>query len=90
MSNEKSLSMENPALKIIEFIKQEILDNDVDIDIGEKDNLLQLNLIDSLGVMRMVDFVKREFDVIIPPEDITIEHFRTADLLCRYVLAKRA
>jgi acyl carrier protein len=81
--------MENPASKIIHFIKQEILDNDIDMEIGEQDNLLQLNLIDSLGVMRMVDYIKREFGVTIPPEDITIEHFRTADLLGQYVVAKR-
>ena len=84
------MAMEHPASKIIQFIQQEILDSDNEVEISEQDNLLQLDLIDSLGVMRMVDFVKREFDVTIPPEDITIEHFRTADLLGQYVLAKRA
>jgi D-alanine--poly(phosphoribitol) ligase subunit 2 len=46
---------------------------------------LEEGLIDSLGVMRLVAFLEEEFDVKIPPQDLTIENFITVQAITTYL-----
>ena len=49
------------------------------------DEIVLDGTVDSLGVARLVGFMEAEFQMTIPPEDITIEHFRTVGTLAGYV-----
>lgn len=74
------MNMQNQLLL---FIGEELLDEDDAIDAHE--NLLADGMIDSLGMMRLVAFIETQYDVKIPPQDFTIENFRTVALIDRYV-----
>ena len=53
------------------------------------DDLLVGEIIDSLGMMRLVAFIEETFQTKIPLEDITIQNFRTVEAIDDY-LTRRA
>ncbi|BCX89877.1 D-alanine--poly(phosphoribitol) ligase subunit 2 [Methylomarinovum tepidoasis] len=55
---------------------------------GDDDDLLEAGL-DSLGIMRLIMFAEREFDVTLPDTDIEPDTVRTLDNLSRWIEAHR-
>ena len=68
---------------IVSFISEELLE--LDEPIGADENLLADDMIDSLGMLRLVAFIEATYSVKIPPQDFTIENFRTAVVLSDYL-----
>ena len=68
---------------IVGFISEELLE--LDEPVGADENLLADDMIDSLGMLRLVAFVEATYSVKIPPQDFTIENFRTAAVLSDYL-----
>lgn len=52
------------------------------------DDLLMGEIIDSLGMMRLVAFVEETFALKVPLEDITIQHFRTIEAIDQYLMGR--
>lgn len=80
--------MQNQS-EIIQTLVQYIL-NDLSAggdltEISEDDDLLGDELIDSMGIMRLVSFIEKEYSVTIPPEDVRIENFMNVKAIARYV-----
>lgn len=73
--------------EIVDFISTELLETDEPVDRDE--NLLSEGMVDSLGMLRLVAFIEANFQVKVPPQDFTIEHFRNAGVLSDYVDRKR-
>ena len=65
------------------FVTEELLNNDMDID--DDDNLLADELVDSIGLIRIVAFIEETYGMEIPPEDVVIENFRTISLIADYL-----
>ena len=63
--------------RIRNFIREELLFEDVNRELTDETPLLGNDLIDSLGLMELVAFLEREFEVEIDDADIKAEHFRT-------------
>lgn len=68
---------------LLAFIREELLDTDEALDADE--NLLADGMIDSLGMMRLVAYIEAEHAIKVPPQDFTIENFRTVALIVRYL-----
>jgi len=66
-----------------QYIGEELLDDEAPP--GDEENLLADGMVSSLGMLRLVAFIEDSFGLRVPPEDFTIEHFRTIDTLCRYL-----
>lgn len=71
---------------IREYISKELLEDDEPL--GDDENLLADGMVDSLGMLRLVAFIEESHGIRVPPEDFTIENFRTIDALDDYL--KRA
>ncbi len=69
------------------FISTELLNNGKQIDAEE--NLLMDGMIDSIGMLRLVTFVEEEFNLKIPYEDLTIENFRSVNVISGYLEKRR-
>ncbi len=69
---------------LINFLKNDILE-DVTADINVQDDLLTTGLVDSLGLMRMVRYLEKELDILVPFEDITLENFKSVKHIIIYV-----
>ena len=69
-----------------EFIGQDLLSGQQEV--GVEDNLLTDGLVDSVGAMRLVAFIEESLGVKVPPEEFTIENFRTINVLGDYLQRK--
>ena len=70
---------------LTQFISSQLLADQQDANLGPEDNLLLSGLIDSLGVMRLVNFIEAEFELEVPPQDVTIENFQSVSILAAYL-----
>lgn len=70
---------------LLDFLRDELLD---DADVAADDNLLADGMVDSLGMLRLMDFIEQTFTLTVPPEDFTIENFRTIEILNEYLRAR--
>jgi acyl carrier protein len=72
---------------ITEYIKSEfVLDgSSVDLDTA---NLLEEEVIDSLGIFTLVSFIEDRFGVTVEPEEVNLENFETVDAVTRLVESK--
>lgn len=78
----------NAAETLLEFIRTELLDDMDDIEMDE--NLLADGMVDSLGMVRMMGFLEQTFNVSVPPEDMTIQNFRTVERVVAYLAERGA
>mgnify|MGYP001554403104 CR=1 FL=1 len=67
---------------IKEYVVGELLSGK---DVGDEDDLLLSGLVDSLGVMRLVNHLEQQYSIRIPPEDVTIEHFMNIEAISLYL-----
>lgn len=78
----------NTADTLLEFIRTELLDDMDDIETDE--NLMADGMVDSLGMMRMLDFIEQTFGISVPPEDMISQNFRTVERLVAYLAERGA
>lgn len=62
--------------KIITYIKDELSIDSID-NIHIDEDLLGNGIVDSLGMIKLVVFLEKEFQVTISPEDMTVENFNS-------------
>jgi acyl carrier protein len=48
-------------------------------------DLLTTGLVDSLGVIMVVDLLERELDTVIDPGDVVLEHFSSVDAILTFL-----
>ncbi len=70
--------------KIIDYIKNEIADEPFDA-IEEQEDLLGGGIIDSMGMIRLIAFLEKEFQINVPPEDMVLENFMTVERISIYL-----
>jgi acyl carrier protein len=68
-----------------DFILKELLDKDDLDELDDDQDLLISGLVDSLGVVRMVNFIEQSMDIHVPPEDVTLENFQTVQNITNYL-----
>lgn len=72
---------------LLEFISKELLNDQPDVRLQPDDDLLSSQLVDSLGVMRIIAYLEQRYQVRIPPADVTIENFIDVSTIGSYMLA---
>lgn len=70
---------------IIEYIENDLLSGQGDLQLTADEDLLTTGLIDSLGIMKLLAFLEEQFNVKVPAEDMTIENFMTVELMENYL-----
>lgn len=64
--------------------------------VGDEDELtddyplLEAGVLDSLGIMTLVEYLESEFDIVIDEDDVVAEHFETIDTVVALVSTKQA
>ena len=83
---------DNPMVEplIREFIAQSILLSDTGYPHPDDTSLLQEGIIDSLGVMELVEFVQKTFGVKVEQAEVTPEHFDSVARIAAFVRRKAA
>ena len=75
---------------LIDYISNELINESLEDALEESDDLLGGGILDSMGMMKLILFVEKEFDVKVPPEDMTIENFMTVGHIMEYIQNKKA
>ena len=70
------------------YIRDRIL-MDPDLSLGEDDDLLLSNVLDSLRVMLLISHLEESSGITIPPEDVTLENFQSLRRLHRSLDPRR-
>lgn len=70
-----------PALR--QFIMEEFVRDGSPID--ETTNLLEQEIIDSLGIFTLISFIEDRFGVRVAPEEVNLENFETLDAIASLV-----
>jgi acyl carrier protein len=73
----------NTQESIKHFLTTEVLRDNKHLSVD--DNLLISGLVDSLGVMLLISHVEQDFGIQVPPEHVTIEHFRSIRAIAEYI-----
>lgn len=74
------------AAAIIAFLNQQIESADPSKKLDETSDLIESGLLDSLNIVRLIQFVESEFSCQIDDDDIEPELFASANHLAEYVL----
>ena len=67
------------------YVQETFLYTRPDFALADEDRLLQRGVIDSMGVMELLAFLRSEFGVVVADEDITESNLGTLADIARYV-----
>lgn len=74
---------------IKKFLRDEILNGEVDGELTDDADLLLSGMIDSIGLIRLIAFLEEQYGVQVPPEEVTIDRFRSISAMVRYLTELR-
>ncbi|MEO0768468.1 MAG: acyl carrier protein, partial [Cyanobacteria bacterium J06649_4] len=69
-----------------QYISQTLLNGRIAVEAD--DDLLGEGIIDSMGVMQLIDFIEETFDCDVDQADITITNFRTIKAIDAYLAGR--
>jgi len=70
--------------ELIVFIRDEVAPGaDVQLELGT--DLVMSGLVDSLGIVMIVELLERRLDIDIDPSDVVIEHFASVSAIVDYL-----
>lgn len=78
----------NDAEQILEFIRDELLEDEVDVD--ENTSLFRDQLLDSMNLTALIVFLEETFSIKIGAMDIAYENLDTVNHMLAFVERKRS
>jgi acyl carrier protein len=84
------ISLETIYSTVRSFIYDNYLYARQDFELGPDDSMLGHGVIDSMGVLELVDFLRDAFKIETLDEHITEENFGTLSAISRYVMSRRS
>lgn len=76
--------------RIRAFVNENFLYMRPDFELADDDSLMGTGVVDSMGVMEMIEFIESEFGVTVGDADITEENLGSIDAIASYVIARGA
>ncbi|HHS84028.1 MAG TPA: acyl carrier protein [Gammaproteobacteria bacterium] len=73
-----------------EYISENFLMGQNDINLGDETSFLELGLLDSTGVIELVSFLEEEFGIQVEDDEITPENLDTLNRISSYIERKSA
>jgi acyl carrier protein len=78
-----------PADVVRDFVFEELNFRGSKDELSDDYLLLENEVVDSMGLFHLVGFIEKEFDVVIPDEDLIPEHFGTIRGIAALINSKR-
>jgi acyl carrier protein len=70
---------------IMEFIRNELVRDKTMENFGRGDNLIESGIIDSLGILRFVEYLEAKFSINITDEELIPENFESIEALESFI-----
>ena len=74
------------AERLLSVVRDEVATGDEPVDAST--DLLLTGLVDSLGVVVIVEWIEGDLGIEIDPGDVILEHFQTVDAMLAYLRAQ--
>lgn len=71
------------------FIRQQFLFGRSEVDLTDDMPLVQNGIVDSVGILQLVGFLERTFDIAIRPEDLVLSNFESISAMVRLIESSR-
>ena len=72
--------------ELCSYISEVLLEDDEPIEAN--DNLLADGMVDSMGMLRLVTHIDEVWNIRVPPDDFTIENFKTVATIEAYLKSR--
>ena len=79
--------MSDVKAKIKEYILAELAP-DGDTELDDDTNLLEEEIVDSLGIFTLVSYIDSTFGITVEPEEVNLDNFETLDTITALVQSK--
>ena len=76
--------------RIRAFVRENFLYMRPDFELADNDRLLERGVVDSLGVVEMVQFVEEEFGVDVGEDEISEANLGSLEAIARFVCGKQS
>ena len=83
--SQSSFSTKELTQKLTFYITSDVLLDSSQIELAVDDDLLEDGLVDSLGIMRLLAYIKSEFGFAVPAQDVTVETFMSVEAIVAYL-----
>jgi acyl carrier protein len=74
--------------KLKKYIKKQFLLEDDSINLGDDDSFLEKGIIDSTGVLELVNFIEETFKIKVEDEELVPDNLDSMNKLAHFVLKK--
>ncbi|MEM7373373.1 MAG: acyl carrier protein [Bacteroidota bacterium] len=71
------------------YVQENLLNTPAGTQLELDDDLLGGGMIDSLGMMNLIAHIEEVYALTVPPEDMTIEHFQSIEVICTYIQERK-
>jgi len=78
----------NTREKIREFIHNNLLDFLEKVDFNDDDNIFALGIVNSLFAMKLLNYIKSEFKIVIESDDMEITNFSSVNKNLEFIERK--
>ena len=73
---------------IMEFIKNQLVREKTMINIGRRDDLIESGIIDSLGILKLLEFLESKFSINIADEELIPDNFESIESIESFLSQK--
>lgn len=84
-ANEDNVAQDALEQQLAGYIREELLEDELTEPLCHDSSLLADGMIDSLAMVRLIEFIEDTYATQVPPEDFVIEHFNTIDAIAAYL-----
>ena len=77
-------------LNFLKFLAKSFLFSHEGFPFGDDDSLMENGVIDSTGILELIQFVEELLGTEIPDEDVTPDNFDSVNRISRYIARKSA
>ena len=74
--------------KIRNYISDNLVTFEDEVRFNDNDNIFELGIVDSLFAMKLINFVEKNFDIVIGFSDINIDNFSSIDNIAKLIQVK--
>jgi acyl carrier protein len=75
--------------KIRKFIESNLMDFVSEVEFRDRDNIFELGLVNSLFAMKLINYVKEEFDIQLESDDLEITNFNSVNNVLEFIKKKK-
>jgi methoxymalonate biosynthesis acyl carrier protein len=75
--------------KIRQFIISNLVVFEDEVEFSDSDNIFERGFVNSLFAMQLLNYVQKEFDIVVDDEDIDIANFSSVDNIVKLIQKKK-